>query len=79
MIIKRIVADPNGDVEATLALDKEQAQFLLNVGIATLMAQGVLKIQDMTKEQFEAEIAKSVVVEGLDESDDKKHDPITIN
>ena len=76
MIIKRIVADHDGNIEATLALDRDQAQFLLNVGIATLVAQGALVIQDMTKEEFEAEIAKAGETDSVQT---ENNDPITIN
>lgn len=41
-----------------LALSKEQAAFLINVGLTTLVAAGTATVQDMTEAEFKAEILK---------------------
>lgn len=58
MIVKRIVKDKEGNLEATLMLSPEQAAFLINMGLVTLVSAGSVKIQDMSQEEFDAEIQK---------------------
>ncbi len=43
---------------ATLALSQEQAAFLVNAGLSTLLAAGTVALMDMSEEEFAAEITK---------------------
>lgn len=63
MIIRRIVKNQDGNVEAQLMLSKEQAAFLINVGLVSLVTAGSAQVQDMTQEEFNAELAKAKLEE----------------
>ena len=53
MKITRIVKVGNDEgIEATISLTLEQAQFLLNTGIAFLMQMGAAQFMDITPEEF---------------------------
>lgn len=59
MIIRRIVKDVDGNIEATLVLSPEQAGFLINMGLVTLTTAGTVTLQDMTEEEFAAHREKA--------------------
>lgn len=59
MIVRRIVKDVDGNLEGTFALTQEQASFLINMGLITLIAAGTASIQDMTQEEFEEQAKAS--------------------
>lgn len=56
MIVKRLVKGEDGNIEASLMLTSEQAAFLINVGLATLVMQGAAQVKDMTEAEFKAEL-----------------------
>lgn len=58
MIVTRISEEKEGIVELSLAISTDQAQYLLSVGLATLVATGSAVIKDMTRAQFELEQSK---------------------
>jgi SAM-dependent MidA family methyltransferase len=58
VLIKRVVKDVDGNLEATLLLSSEQAAFLINMGLVTLVTTGAATVQDMTEEQFQATVAQ---------------------
>ena len=55
MIIKRIVQNLDGDVEATFALTKEQEAMLLNYAITNLVTKGMVEVSDVPREEWEQE------------------------
>jgi hypothetical protein len=56
LIIRRIVKDVDGNLEATLLISAEQAAFLINMGLVTLVQAGTVKVQDMTEDEFKKEV-----------------------
>jgi hypothetical protein len=50
MEITRVVKNQNGNVEATLDLKPEQAAYLINVGLLTLVQTGSLLFNDVDEE-----------------------------
>lgn len=56
MIVRRISEEKDGQVEVSLAMSKDQATYLMNVGLSSLIATGMAVIQDMTRQQFEEEM-----------------------
>ena len=63
MIVRRVSDVKDGQVEVSLVLSAEQASYIMNVGLATLVASGAATIQEMTRAQHEADIAQQ---EGAD-------------
>lgn len=59
MIIKRIVKDVEGNLEATLMLSPEQAAYLINMGLVTVVTAGTAVVEDMSEEEFQAQIEKA--------------------
>lgn len=64
MIVRRVVRNKDGEIEAQLMLSSEQAAFLINVGLVSLVTAGSAQVQDMTQEEFEAEVAKAKMEQG---------------
>jgi hypothetical protein len=59
VIIRRIVKEgESGALVGELALTKEQAAFLINMGLVTLVAAGTATVQDMSQEEFNEAIQK---------------------
>lgn len=63
MIVKRIVRNKEGEIEATLMLTGEQAAFLLNVGLGALVQRGAATLMDFTEEEFEEHVKEQQAAE----------------
>lgn len=63
IIVRRITDTKDGNVDLSLAMSNEQAQYIMSVGLATLVASGAAVIQDMTRAQFDAETTQQQAVE----------------
>lgn len=58
MIIRRITETKDGNVEVSLVMSQEQCQYITGVGLATLVASGMAVIHDMSRSDFEKELAQ---------------------
>lgn len=60
MIVRRITETlPDGKMEVTLAISEDQHRFIMSVGLAALVSNGAVALQDVTREEFEQEIRQS--------------------
>ena len=64
LIIRRVQRDVDGNLEATLVLSPEQAGYLINFAIGSLVATGMAVVQTMTEEEFKAEAEQNGAAEG---------------
>lgn len=63
MIVTRITEeDEEGNVFVSLAMTKEQATYLMNVGLGILLANGAATLKDMTRQQFNEETTQEMEV-----------------
>lgn len=58
MIVKRIkkAEDQSGNVDVTIMMTPEQANFFMNVGLNLMVSRGAVSLMDYTPEEFEAEV-----------------------
>jgi hypothetical protein len=63
MIVKRIVRNKEGEIEAVLMLTGEQAAFLLNVGLGALVQRGAATLMDFSEEEFEEHVKEQQAAE----------------
>ncbi len=59
MIVKRVIRNEDGTMEATLLLTPEQAAFLINTGLGFLVQSGAAQLVDMSMEEYEAQRAQN--------------------
>lgn len=55
MIVTKISEEKDGQVEVSLAMTKDQAVYLMNVGLGILLAHGAATVKEMTRAQFDEE------------------------
>lgn len=77
MIVKRIIRNADGELEATLMLTPEQASFLMNMGLGVLVQKGAATIKDYSEEEFLAEAQKTQAqaVSGSADENGVEHTP----
>ena len=63
MIIRRITEEIDGEVEVNLAMTKDQATYLMNVGLNLLLSAGDATIKDMSRQEFEKEVTTDTAVD----------------
>ena len=66
MLITRVVRNDNGSLEATLMLTPDQAAYLINVGLLSLVEKGSLTIEDVAEETFTKQLAESKPIAAKD-------------
>jgi hypothetical protein len=67
LIIKRVVKDNEGNLEATLLLSPDQAAFLINMGLVTLVTAGSVAVHDISEEEFKKGIEEQKQAQGNSE------------
>lgn len=67
MEITRIVKDKDGNVEATMQLKPEQAAYLINVGLLTLVQTGSLMFTDVDEQGQPTTLAQQAEVGSVGE------------
>lgn len=68
MLIKRVVKNTDGGLDATISLTPSQSHFLLNFALTFLLAQGALQFVDVPEDIEQETIDDAVVVLGEDKN-----------
>ena len=68
MLIKRVVKNTDGGLDATISLTPSQSHFLLNFALTFLLAQGAIQFVDVPEDNEQETIDDAVVVLGEDKN-----------